>query len=233
VKRRYRDAWSGNASADRYPLPNRVQEALDSMPRFGSERKRRLFAAACARKAWDLLSDERSRAAVEVAERFGEGLCTDRERTSAEAGALAVLRRGGARVPQAETAARRAAASASHRDPFEAAQQAAHYSLRAGSVNGVELIGFLFDLFGNPFREVVVIPAWLSRNEGIVARLSQSIYSARAFDGMPILADALEEVGCDDSGLINHCRSPRPHVLGCWALDALLGRVGGELPPRA
>jgi hypothetical protein len=57
---------------------------------------------------------------------------------------------------------------------------------------------------------------------GVVLPLAQSLYTDRAFDRLPILADALEEAGCTDADILGHLRSPGPHVLGCWALDLLL-----------
>jgi hypothetical protein len=41
---------------------------------------------------------------------------------------------------------------------------------------------------------------------------------------MPILADALEEAGCDHADILTHCREPGEHVLGCWVVDLLTGR---------
>ena len=63
---------------------------------------------------------------------------------------------------------------------------------------------------------VAFAPAW--RTETVVA-LATAIYAERAFDRMPILADALEEAGCDHPDLLAHCRGPGPHARGCWALD--------------
>jgi hypothetical protein len=83
----------------------------------------------------------------------------------------------------------------------------------------------LRDLFGNPFRPPPTVEvAWLSWDGGTVLRMARAIDEERAFDRMPILADALEEAGCTDEGLLQHCRGPGPHVLGCWALDAVLGK---------
>lgn len=65
------------------------------------------------------------------------------------------------------------------------------------------------------------ILAW---NDGTVPRMAQSIYEERAFDRMPILADALEEAGCDNEAILQHCRGGGPHVRGCWVLDLLLGK---------
>lgn len=74
---------------------------------------------------------------------------------------------------------------------------------------------------GDPFRPVAFDPRWLS--ETAVA-LATGIYAERAFDRMPILADALEEAGCDDADVLSHCRGPGPHVRGCWVVDRVLGK---------
>jgi hypothetical protein len=44
-------------------------------------------------------------------------------------------------------------------------------------------------------------------------------------DRLAVLSDALEEAGCDDADLLDHLRSPGPHVRGCWVLDLLLGKA--------
>jgi hypothetical protein len=67
-------------------------------------------------------------------------------------------------------------------------------------------------------------PAWLAWNGGTVPRLAEAIYREEAFDRLPILADALEEAGCTDAGLLGHLRGPGPHVRGCFVLDLLTGR---------
>jgi len=54
--------------------------------------------------------------------------------------------------------------------------------------------------------------------------LADSISEDGAFDRLPILADALEDAGCTDATILNHCRGSSTHVLGCWVVDALLGK---------
>jgi hypothetical protein len=76
-------------------------------------------------------------------------------------------------------------------------------------------------IVGNPFRPVVFDPAW--RTETAVA-LASAIYAERAFDRLPILADALEEAGCDNTDVLAHCRGPGPHARGCWVVDGVLGK---------
>jgi hypothetical protein len=77
------------------------------------------------------------------------------------------------------------------------------------------------ELFGNPFHPVTMSAAWQTSN---VTALGQSIYDDRAFDRLPILADALEDAGCDNSAMLNHCRQPGEHVRGCWVVDLVLGK---------
>ena len=67
-------------------------------------------------------------------------------------------------------------------------------------------------------------PSWLSWNDGTIPKLAQAIYDDRAFDRLPILADALEEAGCDNADILNHCRQPGEHVRGCWVVDLLLNK---------
>jgi hypothetical protein len=54
--------------------------------------------------------------------------------------------------------------------------------------------------------------------------MAQVIYDERKFEDLPFLADALEEAGCDNADILNHCRGPGPHVRGCWVVDLLLGK---------
>jgi hypothetical protein len=57
-----------------------------------------------------------------------------------------------------------------------------------------------------------------------VVKIARTITDERRFGDLPVLADALEEAGCTDPNFLVHCRRPAEHVLGCWLLDALLGR---------
>jgi hypothetical protein len=77
------------------------------------------------------------------------------------------------------------------------------------------------DIFGNPYRLVSVASVWLTSD---VRTLAEGIYEDRAFDRMPILADALMDAGCDNEDILDHCRSAGPHVRGCWVIDLLLGK---------
>jgi hypothetical protein len=50
------------------------------------------------------------------------------------------------------------------------------------------------------------------------------MYESREFGAMPILADALQDAGCNNDAILNHCREPGEHVRGCWVVDLVLGR---------
>jgi hypothetical protein len=77
------------------------------------------------------------------------------------------------------------------------------------------------DIFGNPFRPVAFKPSWRTPD---VLTLAGHIYHDRAFAELPDLAAALEQAGCDDPCILDHCRGPGPHVRGCWVADLVLGK---------
>jgi hypothetical protein len=104
-----------------------------------------------------------------------------------------------------------------------------------------ELVALLRDIFGNPWRRYAWtdIPDgppsghelqllnrhWLTRNDGRVVKIAQTIYDERRFEDMPKLADALKEAGCTNEEILAHCREePAVHVRGCWVVDLLLGK---------
>jgi hypothetical protein len=72
---------------------------------------------------------------------------------------------------------------------------------------------------------VSVAAPWLTWNEGTIPKLAEAVYNERNFDRLPILADALEEAGCPDADILEHCREPGPHARGCFLVDALLGKT--------
>jgi hypothetical protein len=76
-----------------------------------------------------------------------------------------------------------------------------------------------------PPRRVAIDPAWLQWNWGTVPSIAKHIYDDLAFHDLPILADALTDAGCDNQEILDHCRSPGPHVRGCWVVDLILGKA--------
>jgi len=77
-----------------------------------------------------------------------------------------------------------------------------------------------WDIFGNPFRPVAFDSRW--RTDTTLS-LARQMYESRDFSAMPILADALQDAGCDNTDILNHCRdASAPHVRGCWVVDSVL-----------
>jgi hypothetical protein len=85
---------------------------------------------------------------------------------------------------------------------------------------GADAAQLIRDVFGNPFRPVAFAPAW--RTDTAVA-LARQMYESRDFGVMPILADALQDAGCDSADVLDHCRGPGPHARKCWVCDLVLG----------
>jgi hypothetical protein len=83
----------------------------------------------------------------------------------------------------------------------------------------------LRDFLGNPFRPVAIIPSRKSWRGGLLVSVARRMYDSRDFGDMPVLADALEEAGCQDQDILGHCRSGGEHVRGCWVIDLILGNV--------
>jgi hypothetical protein len=79
----------------------------------------------------------------------------------------------------------------------------------------------LREVFGNPFRPATFDPAWRTST---AVTLATQMYGSRDFGAMPILADALQDAGCDSDDVLGHCRGPGPHVRGCWVVDLVLGK---------
>lgn len=84
-----------------------------------------------------------------------------------------------------------------------------------------ERIAFGLDVFGHVFRDATFDPSWRTST---VHALARQMYQTRDFSPMPILADALQDAGCDNDDILDHCRGPGPHVRGCWVVDLVLGK---------
>jgi hypothetical protein len=209
------------------------------------DRKLRLFCCACCRRIWESLPTE-GREAVEVSERFADGLVLSTEVQAAferlegiaqERGrpwapdtlTYAISSAGDASAPHAttvpmavsaaSTASKAAGCAAGDAVPDEEYDRAYYAAERQEASEQARLVR---EVFGNPFRLVAFNPAWRTTD---VTLLAKGIYDEKAFDRMPILADALQEAGCDNEDILNHLRdSNATHVRGCWALDLVLGK---------
>ncbi len=212
-------------------------EFLYSYP-SDSDRKRRLFAVACCRRIWLRLIDEKSRKAVEVAERYADGNASEAELHTAQVNASGGLGHCGGdddswgrdSFPAGMEGTAKAAAWAvtwgcGEDQVSDAAATAAAPSWADRPPEWAKQANFLRDIFGLlPFRPTSLNPSWLAWNDGSIPKKAQVIYDDRAFDRLPLLADALEEAGCDNQDILDHCRSAGEHVRGCWVVDLLLGR---------
>ncbi len=203
-----------------------VRDSLAAERTRRGRRKLRLFTCACCRHYWSEMN-EQSRGAVELAERFADGLATKQERWDTQR-----------RLPP--HFGRRAipddlAGYAVETQDWVAAVHApgvcysllcrVPHSLEVSWQQGAGHAAFLQDIFGNPFRVAPrVNRAWRTWRDGTVTNVARSIYEDRAFDRLPILADALEDAGCDNADILAHCRGPGPHVRGCWVVDLILGK---------
>ncbi len=204
-----------------------------------SERKLRLFGVACCRMIWHLLPDERSRRAVEVAERYADGLATEEELEAASNAAGAVWeadveQAGLGELPPPGLASQAAftvtipcelwGAAPAFVEPDHIACQAT----RDATAEGIAQCVLLREILGNPFRPVRLDIA--SRTPSVVS-IAQAAYHnpilpAGTLDPAELtwLADALEDAGCHDADILGHCRHDGPHVRGCWVVDAVLGK---------
>jgi hypothetical protein len=171
-----------------------------------SPRKLRLFAVACARHLWYPLPNASSVALLELAERYADGHATQAELNEAARhgycpGLIYTIE------PNAYFAAQ----------PWVS-------SWELGNRRGPAKANRIREIFGNPFQPPQTNSAWALWNDGGVPKIAHSIYDARRFADLPILADALEDAGCNDRQILDHCRSAGEHVRGCWVVDLLLGK---------
>lgn len=192
-----------------------------------SERKVRLFNAAVCRRFWDYLP-EASQAILVESEHLADGLVRgspDQPDLCGRANAVVApydRQYPDKQFPSSEIRIQRNAAAAVcyavlPTDLFGAGS----YFLEMDPSEKEPHVALIRDVFGNPFRPVTLDPVW---GTATVRQLAEVVYHERAFERMPILADALEEAGCHDTEILRHCRGSGPHARGCWAVDLLLGK---------
>jgi hypothetical protein len=174
--------------------------------------------------------------AVEVAEQHADGKATDAERETACAAAEEITAFDGDTVISCEIGGAAFLTAEPDPSPEDTAHLVAEYvgwEATSSNYQGVDepdpatqaaeraaQCELVREILGNPFRPSLVPPAWRSAS---VLGLAHYIHEEQAFDRLPILADALEDAGCDDADILDHLRGPGPHVRGCWALDLVLG----------
>jgi hypothetical protein len=226
--------------------PDSWADGLDE-PSDVTDRRIRLFAVACCRLIWHLIA-EQSRDALEVCERHADCAATDEQLEDASDYLTKVMFEAVGRDGSDSLAANVtcAASTAAFTEPdyplnvylstaVARAREAGHPlgPLGGQGVEVARLDGYgaeadlVREVFGNPFRRVALERAW--RTPAVVS-LARAAYEERIpptgdldLSRLAVLSDALEEAGCDDAAILDHLRSPGPHVRGCWALDVVLG----------
>jgi hypothetical protein len=207
------------------------------------ERKMRLAACGYLRTAWDDFSEPQIRGVVEIAEDYADFRAT-RERVKDVKRALTLL------LEQARSEQAREQADTTRQEwlvrysaflELDSRVRLLELVLKPGCVE-VEALrtiasrvnkGGWYDdrmptcnllrcIFGNPFRPVTFSPSW--RTDTALS-LAQQMYESRDYSAMPILADALQDAGCESEDVLNHCRDASvTHIRGCWVVDLLLGK---------
>lgn len=219
------------------------ERMLRALPDPLSERKLRLAGVAACRAAWDLFTDDRCRTAVEVVERFADGAATEADLAGAEQQAWIArdLALGPLSTAPRQHRSRQGRSTSwaacaltiawdrTHRTPQQVRedvvealaylQNARRGRLRVTRKTQVQLVR---DVFGHPFRPTSFDSDWRTAT---VRDLALSVYAEHAFDRLPILADALEDAGCDNADVLAHCRGDGPHARGCWIVDLILGKT--------
>jgi hypothetical protein len=199
----------------------------DERSRKGVKLVERLADGFASREEWGDAWQEANRAQAKAHDAVRDSLRSsgtfDETDLSAAAAAAHVLQ------PNGLTAAEGAAACASSTRGFPRVGPEGHgYDAPAAVAEREVQAALLRDVFGNPFRPVALNPAWRTPT---VTALATAAYEERHLpagtldsDRLAILADALEDAGCENADILTHLRGPGPHVRGCWVIDLLLGK---------
>jgi hypothetical protein len=234
---------------------SKLGQMLHHLAVTGSERKLRLFLHACCRRIEHALIDGRSKTLLKELEAYADGQSdydlSDLQSLAKEASDAveAPLYVDGILRANAESSAACAILCSASSDfgtthvrggVLSSLTSAAHYArgvfgglayrrtndsrqaMAAEAAEETVQAALLRDIFGNPFRLVAFDPEWRTSD---VLLLARGIYEERAFERMPILADALQDAGCDSEDILAHCReATQIHARGCWVVDLVLGK---------
>jgi hypothetical protein len=212
---------------------------LEPLLNRASDRKLRLFAVACCRRVWHLMTDPRHCNVVEAAERSADGLLGEGEFQEAMQPVVALW----AELPPYREVrwdpCHYMTGATRHLETGGGAPYAASYAARglaclAGPEESREWLAvrqseeaaqckLIRDLFGNPSVPFQFDPRWLSGEGSVAVEQAREVYRQGRFESLSLLAGVLERAGCRDRAVLEHCRGPGPHVRGCWVVDALLG----------
>jgi hypothetical protein len=201
-----------------------------------SDRQLRLFALACVRRAWQFVTDKRIPALVAILEDVAEGKVKSREREKARNRSYTIATSDLDDMQQCIGydlwTAFEKDQDRENNDLGECVAAAFGYFKQGDTTHNRKFVAgkkaeraqqpaVLREIVGNPFRMVKFDPKWRTDTARALAR---QMYDSQQFAAAPILADALQDAGCECEPLLNHLRdSAATHVRGCWAVDLVLG----------
>ena len=187
--------------------------------RKNAPQKLRLLTAACCRLLWDRIPEGPCRKAVEVAERY-----------AIEEASEVDLRSARRSIPRHRGRSLSAGCRADitwlveHALYENSSTDMICFDLAMVSIgsNRLDFLPALIrDIFGpNPEEPVIFDPNWLTSD---VVAMARGMFETNDFSAMPILADALQDAGCENEAILNHCRGDGPHVRGNWVVSGILG----------
>jgi len=195
----------------------------------GFRKHRLLLATYCRTFLPELLLEERTRHVIEVAEAYSDG--------AVEKDDLARAKRAALKAVEGQHRLASAVRSVAHGLPIREAVDFPNFCLRPWRTSNYNhptpaqrrrLGQLIRDIFGDPFRPVTINPTWLTPT---VLALAQTAYNDRFLPAgtldparLAVLGDAVEDAGCSEAELLRHLRGEGPHVRGCFAVDAVLGK---------
>jgi hypothetical protein len=189
-----------------------------------SDRKLRLFAVASCRCSIPFVQREQLRGVANTIEQYADGQATYQEMVNSAKTSEWLCWNSVGR----ERALTNAAWCASAMNlwywlrPLFRTKRVVHYLCEHDRGQSPHIAALLREIFGNPFRLVLFSAKWRTDTATALAR---QMYDSRDFGAMPILADALQDAGCDNEHILNHCRDANAtHVRGCWVVDLVLGK---------
>jgi hypothetical protein len=230
-------------NATKWAASRTSRTMLDALKGKLSERKLRLIGVACARRVVDSYKFTECADALDLVEQTVDGTATAKERKQLVRSVAEVRRLCNApqrTVPKryhgypakfitgavwdisCEPVGEPSERLARIHDSISEALESLCALWRVPSKERLRQAHILREIVGNPFPPVA-FDAWRSSTAVAVAK---QMYDSRDFGAMPILADALQDAGCDNDEVLNHCRNKPAveHFRGCWVVDGVLGK---------
>jgi len=186
-------------------------EMLDYHKMKKAPRRLRLLAAACVRRVVTGLPEAGE--LVDVVERYADGTATRAEFLAVRKQSRRAGKDGSSEWKLIERLTD---------DAMEGMTAAIAWARHPGGREAKEAECTLIrDLFRGLYYAMAFDPSWRIPT---VVDLARTMYESGDFAGMPVLADAIQEAGCEDEAVLRHCRAGGLHARGCWVVDAILGR---------